>query len=81
MLFQRGSNSTPAITDVLFPLAEWYKTHVGETDQNLIVPANTARLHTAAKSLDFLEHNEMKKNLNHRAHLIWQCLISLSSSK
>jgi hypothetical protein len=47
-------NTGHYITDVLFPLAEWHKIHVGRTDQKLILPADNVRPDTATKSLDFL---------------------------
>jgi hypothetical protein len=73
-------NADHYITDVLISLAEWHKTQVSRADRKLIVHAENARPHTRTMSLNFLDHNGMKKHITRCIHLIEHRLISISSA-
>jgi hypothetical protein len=54
-------NETHYVTNIFCQFTVWHNTQVRKTNRKLIINSDNARSHTAKKTLDFLELNEMER--------------------
>jgi histone-lysine N-methyltransferase SETMAR len=54
-------NASFYLTQILVPVPDWRRTHVGNNNRKLLVHSDHARPHTATVTLQFMQHNLMRR--------------------